>query len=178
MSLLPILSLLICISVHACNGRYLNHVFGRETVVYAEVITNDKDEVVSNPSISSENIATQKSIEIESQGLKVVKKDFSSHGILLGASSKEQMASLYDREERTTGTTSGTKAVVPRYSPDDMQRASEMKEPKFRVRSMLVFKRSDVEEATESKENETAEDLVETDYAQPHRKPPIHNERS
>lgn len=35
----------------------------------------------------------------------------------------------------------------------------------------------DTEEAVDSKENDTVEDIVVMDYAQPHRKPPIHNEK-
>lgn len=33
------------------------------------------------------------------------------------------------------------------------------------------------EEAVESNENEIVEDVVVMDYASPHRKPPIHNEK-
>jgi len=34
-----------------------------------------------------------------------------------------------------------------------------------------------VEETVFTKASDSAEDIVEMDYAQPHRKPPIHNEK-
>lgn len=41
---------------------------------------------------------------------------------------------------------------------------------------MLGPARHHVEETMVTKTNENEEDIVEMDYAQPHRKPPIHNE--
>ncbi|WVZ12971.1 hypothetical protein V8G54_017501 [Vigna mungo] len=46
------------------------------------------------------------------------------------------------------------------------------------ARSMLgAAQHHHVEETMLSKASDTAEDIVEMDYAQPHRKPPIHNEK-
>lgn len=42
---------------------------------------------------------------------------------------------------------------------------------------MLGPGRHHVEETMVTNTNENAEDIVEMDYAQPHRKPPIHNEK-
>ncbi|KAJ7944753.1 Root meristem growth factor 6 [Quillaja saponaria] len=45
-------------------------------------------------------------------------------------------------------------------------------------RLMLVSSPHDTDQTTvNSKESEAVEDIVEMDYAQPHRKPPIHNEK-
>ncbi|KAL5098982.1 hypothetical protein RYX36_003309 [Vicia faba] len=45
------------------------------------------------------------------------------------------------------------------------------------ARSMMGPARHHVEETMVTNTNENAEDIVEMDYAQPHRKPPIHNEK-
>ncbi|KAF7828406.1 uncharacterized protein G2W53_019570 [Senna tora] len=45
-------------------------------------------------------------------------------------------------------------------------------------RSMLGPAKHNVEETVNPKESENMEDTVEMDYAQPHRKPPIHNEKA
>ncbi|XP_052725611.1 uncharacterized protein LOC128194317 isoform X2 [Vigna angularis] len=46
------------------------------------------------------------------------------------------------------------------------------------ARSMLgAAQHHHVEETMLTKASDTAEDIVEMDYAQPHRKPPIHNEK-
>lgn len=42
---------------------------------------------------------------------------------------------------------------------------------------MLESSAHDTDEAVNGKENEVVEDVVVMDYAQPHRKPPIHNEK-
>jgi hypothetical protein len=46
------------------------------------------------------------------------------------------------------------------------------------VRSLLgSAQHSSTEETVDVMENDAAEDIVVMDYAQPHRKPPIHNEK-
>jgi hypothetical protein len=42
---------------------------------------------------------------------------------------------------------------------------------------MLGSTANDTEEAVRSEENDIAEDVAVMDYAQPHRKPPIHNKK-
>lgn len=42
---------------------------------------------------------------------------------------------------------------------------------------MLGSAPHDTEEAPEFKKNDAVDDIVVMDYAQPHRKPPIHNEK-
>ncbi|KAF3448357.1 hypothetical protein FNV43_RR09070 [Rhamnella rubrinervis] len=44
-------------------------------------------------------------------------------------------------------------------------------------RSLLESAPRDTEEALDFKENDSVDDVVVMDYAQPHRKPPIHNEK-
>ncbi|CAK8539471.1 unnamed protein product [Lathyrus sativus] len=50
------------------------------------------------------------------------------------------------------------------------------KDERRHARSMLGPARHHVEETMVTNTNENEEDIVEMDYAQPHRKPPIHNE--
>lgn len=46
------------------------------------------------------------------------------------------------------------------------------------MRSLLGSAQHNTEETVDVKGNDAAEDIVVMDYAQPHRKPPIHNEKN
>ena len=45
------------------------------------------------------------------------------------------------------------------------------------VEETVATNASDTDTIEEEEEEEEEEDIVEMDYAQPHRKPPIHNEK-
>ncbi|CAL0311665.1 unnamed protein product [Lupinus luteus] len=51
------------------------------------------------------------------------------------------------------------------------------KEHRKHARSILGPTKHHIEETVITNPNDTTQDIVEMDYAQPHRKPPIHNEK-
>ncbi|XP_019445065.1 PREDICTED: uncharacterized protein LOC109348910 [Lupinus angustifolius] len=51
------------------------------------------------------------------------------------------------------------------------------KEQRKHARSILGPTKHHIEETVITNPNDTTQDIVEMDYAQPHRKPPIHNEK-
>ncbi|CAK7355839.1 unnamed protein product [Dovyalis caffra] len=77
----------------------------------------------------------------------------------------------------SNGIPAGNMVIVS--SQADLQQASKIIEGyKGQERSMLGSTANDTEEAVQSEESdEISEDVVVMDYAQPHRKPPIHNEK-
>ncbi|KAJ6718406.1 TRANSMEMBRANE PROTEIN [Salix purpurea] len=111
------------------------------------------------------------------QGKQVVRRDdmITRKIRLLGATTmNEKDTEALTKQEGTKGAASGNKVIVS--SQADLQQASEIIEGKGR--SMLGSAAKDTEEAVRSEENDIAEDVAVMDYAQPHRKPPIHNEKS
>lgn len=63
---------------------------------------------------------------------------------------------------------------------NDFQRLAKteaLESSQAQARSLLGSPQDDTDEAVDSKENDFVEDTVVMDYAQPHRKPPIHNEK-
>ncbi|KAJ8764212.1 hypothetical protein K2173_005392 [Erythroxylum novogranatense] len=194
MSLFPVLSLLICLSVHACNARYLGLVFDKETK--ASISAKDLGEKVPDKTSLPSEIVPPKLVENGDQGGRKPNKDVLSNlGNVLGVSTMEMKVEkdcLNDHEQSRILETSGlfvalsfatvvahvsnkvragTEVIVSRSYPYETQQAGNQE-------SSTVHAGGDVHEAAESKENETTEDIIEMDYAQPHRKPPIHNEKN
>ncbi|GMN32731.1 hypothetical protein TIFTF001_003822 [Ficus carica] len=73
-------------------------------------------------------------------------------------------------------TSSGT-SITKSFSQIGLQQSIETKGHEGHARSMLGSAPQDTEEAVDIKEGDAIEDIVVMDYAQPHRKPPIHNEK-
>ncbi|KAH7833951.1 hypothetical protein Vadar_011333 [Vaccinium darrowii] len=66
--------------------------------------------------------------------------------------------------------------VLEPISQEDHQKATRIKEWKVQLaRRMMGSTSSKAEETIDSKEDDSPEDIVVMDNAQPHRKPPIHN---
>ncbi|KAJ6714647.1 hypothetical protein OIU85_026177 [Salix viminalis] len=170
------LLLLICFSLHACNARFLG-LSDKETKkqVFNKVLVQDVDKLKIHRTTS----APSEMMPSEEQGKQVVGRDdmITRKISLLGATTmnEKDAEALPKQEEGTKGATSGNKVIVS--SQADLQQASEIIEGKGR--SMLGSAAKDTEEAVRSdQENDIAEDVAVMDYAQPHRKPPIHNEKS
>ncbi|KAK7307790.1 hypothetical protein VNO77_41164 [Canavalia gladiata] len=79
--------------------------------------------------------------------------------------------------KRGSGVSTSKKMIVGASSGISFQSDSPSflaaKDERRHARSML----GPVEETVVTNASDTAEDIVEMDYAQPHRKPPIHNEK-
>ncbi|XP_012069954.2 uncharacterized protein LOC105632249 [Jatropha curcas] len=150
--------LLISFSLHACNARFLGF--------------NDKDlhkVHLHQISIPSEMIspAPEEVGEID-------RRRIHENSLNIGATTMKQNKELTSfKEEESTKT--GNELIV--FSQDGLQDKDKIEGWKRPRRSMLGSVPSDTEEAVESNENDIAEGVVVTDYAQPHRKPPIHNEK-
>ncbi|KAJ6701527.1 TRANSMEMBRANE PROTEIN [Salix koriyanagi] len=135
----------------------------------------DKLKIHRTTSAPSEMMPSE---ERGAQGKQVVRRDdmITRKISLLGATTmnEKDTEALPKQEEGTKGAASGNKVIVS--SQADLQQASKIIEGKGR--SMLGSAAKDTEEAVRSEENDIAEDVAVMDYAQPHRKPPIHNEKS
>ncbi|KAM7273279.1 hypothetical protein ACFE04_027943 [Oxalis oulophora] len=71
--------------------------------------------------------------------------------------------------------TKGNMIIMPPHNSDGG--AAKVEESIKTRGERLLLASNDIEEAVNSKENDKLEDVVVMDYAQPHRKPPIHNEK-
>ncbi|KAL3497471.1 hypothetical protein ACH5RR_040203 [Cinchona calisaya] len=56
-----------------------------------------------------------------------------------------------------------------------LHETADVEDQKRQVRLLMASPPDNAEATTDSKENDIGEDIVVMDYAQPHRKPPIHN---
>ncbi|KAJ7010921.1 hypothetical protein D5086_001099 [Populus alba] len=177
------LLLLICLSLHACNARVLR-LSDKETK--KQVLNKDLVQGVDKLNIDRTTLAPSEmmppvSEEQGAQGQQIVGRDdtITRKISLLSATTmkKKDEEAFMKQEEGTQGPTSGNKVIVS--SKADFQQSSEIiiEGLKGRGRSMLGSTANDTEEAVRSEENDIAEDVAVMDYAQPHRKPPIHNKK-
>ncbi|KAJ6946524.1 hypothetical protein NC651_001296 [Populus alba x Populus x berolinensis] len=179
------LLLLICLSLHACNARVLR-LTDKETK--KQVLNKDLMQGVDKLNIDRTTLAPSDQMmppvseEQGAQGQQVVGRDdtITRKISLLSATTmkKKDEEPFMKQEEGTKGATSGNKVIVS--SQADFQQSSEIiiEGLKGRGRSMLGSTANDTEEAVRSEENDIAEDVAVMDYAQPHRKPPIHNKKT
>ncbi|KAK9198418.1 hypothetical protein WN944_013602 [Citrus x changshan-huyou] len=89
---------------------------------------------------------------------------------------KQEEPKAFLKEEASP--TSGD-IVMPSLQ-NDLQRLAKteiFESSKAQARFLLGSPPGNTNEAVDSKENDFVEDAVVMDYAQPHRKPPIHNEK-
>uniref|UniRef100_A0A6M2EMT6 Uncharacterized protein n=1 Tax=Populus davidiana TaxID=266767 RepID=A0A6M2EMT6_9ROSI len=178
------LLLLICLSLHACNARVLR-LTDKETKkqVLNKDLVQDVDKLnIDRTTLAPSEMMPPVSEEQGAQGQQVVGKDdtITRKISLLSATTmkKKDEEAFMKQEEGTQGATSGNKVIVS--SQADFQQSSEIiiEGLKGRGRSMLGSTANDTEEAVRSEENDIAEDVAVMDYAQPHRKPPIHNKKT
>ncbi|EEF36510.1 conserved hypothetical protein [Ricinus communis] len=172
--------LLICFCTHACNARLISDRENRKPDFFKGVDKVINLHETSTPSEItspiSEGFAAQEREEVG----KVDRR--------LGASTMEQKNVHGHLKEQG----SRKMSVHARFIYKAMRACLEVEEQELEKCSTLGislgFKRqerfmiesapSDTEEAVKSNENDIAEDAVVMDYAQPHRKPPIHNEKA
>ncbi|XP_015578892.1 uncharacterized protein LOC8276939 [Ricinus communis] len=162
--------LLICFCTHACNARLISDRENRKPDFFKGVDKVINLHETSTPSEItspiSEGFAAQEREEVG----KVDRR--------LGASTMEQKnvhGHLKEQGSRKV-TASGTGFIIS--TQKDLQQTDTAQGFKRQERFMIESAPSDTEEAVKSNENDIAEDAVVMDYAQPHRKPPIHNEKA
>ncbi|KAJ6962678.1 hypothetical protein NC652_001357 [Populus alba x Populus x berolinensis] len=181
------LLLLICLSLHACNARVFR-LTDKETKKQVLNKSDFQDLVqgvdklnIDRTTLAPSEMMPPVSEEQGAQGQQIVGRDdtITRKISLLSATTmkKKDEEAFMKQEEGTQGPTSGNKVIVS--SKADFQQSSEIiiEGLKGRGRSMLGSTANDTEEAVRSEENDIAEDVAVMDYAQPHRKPPIHNKK-
>ncbi|KAK2649096.1 hypothetical protein Ddye_016585 [Dipteronia dyeriana] len=169
MSSLSILLLfLLCFSMHACNGRCL-----KETSKQYHIFTKEVDQArFHKVSIQLglghvDDLQTQGQDQIRNVGRKIHENQDDENSM------KQEESKPFSKEEASKGN------KITKASPKDLQRQAKTEGLKSsQGRSLLRYSEThNTNEAVDSKENDDVEDIVVMDYAQPHRKPPIHNEK-
>ncbi|OMO59679.1 hypothetical protein CCACVL1_24672 [Corchorus capsularis] len=179
MSSLAIFFLLFLSSLHACNARRLISFVAEDNINGNQVdfLAKDTNKLNMNELVGLKNSITKEFQEVgrvdgtrtqESWiGASAMKQTLLSSFL----KAKEAFAKVISGLENNYAISSG---VVEHL--EDMEKV----QGSFKrvTRSMLGNSASDTKEAVDSKEKENVGDVDVMDYAQPHRKPPIHNEKS
>ncbi|XVE57677.1 hypothetical protein DITRI_Ditri04bG0108700 [Diplodiscus trichospermus] len=158
---------LLCLSMHACiNARRLGFV--------AQEIGNHVGLILSNkvgPSVPKE-LQTEELQEVGVHGRRTQEN-------LIGANTMKQilLISFLKAKESVAKAISGYEIIIS--SGVDLQGVEKVEGLKRVTRSMLGNAGGDTEKAVDYKEKDKLKgDIDVMDYAQPHRKPPIHNEKN
>ncbi|XVF10814.1 hypothetical protein REPUB_Repub07fG0216000 [Reevesia pubescens] len=156
---------LLCLSMHACNARRPGFV-AEEIDNHVDFLAN-KDvnklkfhELEMRPLISKE-LQTQELLEVGVHGRRII-----------GASTVKQtlLNSFLKAKEAIAKAILGYEIIIS--SGVDLQGMEKLEGLKRITRSMLG------NSAVDSMERDNVGDIDVMDYAQPHRKPPIHNEKN
>ncbi|KAL1805942.1 hypothetical protein ACET3Z_029010 [Daucus carota] len=158
--LICILPLVLLLSLHACKARHLSLTDNRNSRRSHTVVKN-----LNSKSLSSPYKETNSEPEV-----------------------------VQAREENTPGANELTNTVMGKDSEQtipkndnnkkgeevDISHLKEATQPegwRRQARSTTESSSSEARETADSKESEIVDDVVAMDYAQPHRKPPIHNRK-
>ncbi|KAJ4712768.1 Root meristem growth factor 6 like [Melia azedarach] len=174
MSALPFLLFLLCISVHACNARFLSIIVKESTVgKQGHLLIEDVGEPKLHKTPIQLGLGHSALKDLRTQARQEIWKN--ERKIYINQQDGE---SNPKQEEYSKASLSATSGNIIVSSPNDSQWLAKPEElQSSRARSLLRSSPNDNDEAVDSKENEVLEDTVVMDYAQPHRKPPIHNEK-
>ncbi|CAL5432664.1 unnamed protein product [Camellia sinensis] len=150
----------ICLSFHACDARHLGFTHKQTSHGFH---------------ISSKDVEEEKHQEnlIPSSVGPYISKAMGTREKIVGKKDETGIHEKWDgaKEDLTKGneiTSSSSQAVL--------QEPTKIVEWKRQARWMLSSTSQNAEETVDhSKEDDPVEDIVVMDYAQPHRKPPIHN---
>ncbi|GLT78391.1 hypothetical protein SLA2020_499280 [Shorea laevis] len=162
---------LLCFLVHACNARRLVFVTNQSTENEVNIPRKQDDEINNLGKSDPKSLVVVHEVQRQTQedfnGIPETKK---------GAVTMKQklINAFFKAKEGISRAITGYEIV--NSSEDDLRKTAKIKVWRRHGRSMLGPSR--VAEATvDSEENNAVEDIVEMDYAQPHKKPPIHNEK-
>ncbi|WCJ25946.1 hypothetical protein M5689_007798 [Euphorbia peplus] len=141
--------LLVCFSVqlYACNARFLG-LFHSEITSKQEFVTKDLHAVESKIMGNKDGLKTNN----------MKQKHFQTHF-----------------SEKQVLITPGNELITVSSQKDLPQKTELIKDMKRQERSMEGSEESD--DVEESEEKDITEHIDVMDYAQPHRKPPIHNQK-
>ncbi|KAL9177917.1 hypothetical protein ABFS82_01G091600 [Erythranthe guttata] len=137
--------LVLFIFLHACSAR--------------PITIHDKETVTQLEQLSIKDLMASVANKFTTRGTNVVHKD----------KDRQKSPSVQEAEN-----IEDKKVKIP-YAWKLLQQATEAEIMKREERSILESTQSSAEENLSSKSNDPMEDVVVMDYAQPHRKPPIHN---
>ncbi|KAB2632497.1 hypothetical protein D8674_028744 [Pyrus ussuriensis x Pyrus communis] len=168
-----VLLVLLCLSMHACNARLLGFV-PKESGCRAYHSIEDVGNVLrrSETSMSS----TRPTISVEWQTKQVEVKVDAETLLTLQSIPKDD---LLLKQGHFHGPTSGHD-IFTVSSGIDQKKSIKMKGLERHRRTLLgsATLHNQMEEDKGPKGNKAMEDVGVMDYAQPHRKPPIHNKKS
>ncbi|WMV43636.1 hypothetical protein MTR67_037021 [Solanum verrucosum] len=143
--------LLVCISLHACSARPLASVDDKENKIL----------------LSSKEVTIMTSDTSKTEGRIIMSEDIGKDdGKLMWKKTSIVARNQLDDEENK-----GNKVEISFH--EGAQVKISRRESRLMLESPLSTQHE--EEAVNSIEKELVEDVVVMDYAQPHRKPPIHN---
>ncbi|TKY70841.1 hypothetical protein E2542_SST07135 [Spatholobus suberectus] len=149
--------LLLCVSVHACTAR------SPCSLTKKDAPHKELDKVKLLETLTASSVKDYKLEKNQPQQQKVANNQINTC---------ESCSSLSSTlEEMIVEAASGTSFQMD--SPTFLAAQDQRRH----ARSMLGPAQHHVEETVVTNASGTAEDIVEMDYAQPHRKPPIHNEK-
>ncbi|XP_040989091.1 uncharacterized protein LOC121236726 [Juglans microcarpa x Juglans regia] len=176
---LVLLILLSCLTLHACDARRLrlSDKAGDGKQIYHFSKYAEKSKAFETSSLRPPTL--EKCIS-QQEEVKTSGRNSMNHVQSRGGVHKQinDPNVLYKKQDPTNGSaTSGNENTrVPSFQKD-LQLARNIKGLKRNVPSLEGSVQHDSVEAADVQENEAVEDIVVMDYAQPHRKPPIHNEK-
>ncbi|KAM1037525.1 hypothetical protein ACFX1X_032710 [Malus domestica] len=167
-----VLMLHLCLSMHACNGQLLGFL-PTESGYRAYHSVEDVGNVLrrSETSMSS----TRPSISVEFQSKEVEVKDAETVPTLESIPNDDGSRK---QGHVNFGPTSAQDIFT--FSQIHQKKSIKVKGLERQTRTLLgsATLHDQMEEDKDPKGNEATEDVGVMDYAQPHRKPPIHNEKS
>ncbi|XP_062146067.1 uncharacterized protein LOC133854054 [Alnus glutinosa] len=182
--LLLLLILLSCLSLHVSDARHLRLTKKENAKVQVYHFTKDvEDTKVFETSITS-RLRPYTLEGCISKQKKVKNGERNDHDSRGGANkqkdSNPNSKLLFKKQERANGEPpSGNYNSMVSFFQKELRAVRNIKGEEIRnVRSLLgSVQHNSTEETVDVMENDAAEDIVVMDYAQPHRKPPIHNEK-
>ncbi|XVE65062.1 hypothetical protein DITRI_Ditri07aG0152300 [Diplodiscus trichospermus] len=163
--------------MHACNARGLGFVTEDQIGDRVNFLPKDVNKLKPHELEMKPSISILKELQAqESQGVRVHGRRIQEN--LIGANTVKQtlLNSFLQAKEAVAKATSGYEIIIS--SLVDLQGMEKVEGLKRATRSMLGNSGGDTEEAVDSKEKDNVGDIDVMDYAQPHRKPPIHNEKN
>ncbi|KAK6251130.1 hypothetical protein QQP08_012040 [Theobroma cacao] len=165
---------LFCLSMRACNAHRLGFVaeeIGNKVHFLAKDVNQLKE---VRPSVSME-LQTQELGEVGVHGRRTRESWIGANAMkqtLFNCflKAKEAIAKAISGHEMNS-------IMIISYRVEDLESKEKVQGFKRVTRSMLGNSAGETEKAVDSKEKDNVGDVDVMDYAQPHRKPPIHNEK-
>ncbi|KAL2348147.1 hypothetical protein Fmac_002147 [Flemingia macrophylla] len=161
LSLTMLVILILCVSVHAVTALSLS--LTQKGTPHKEL-----DKANSLVRLTASGVKSLKLDQNQPQEQKVSNNEINT---CESCSSVSTISKEMNQRIIGIGVASGTSFKT------DSTSILEAKDQRRHVRSMLGPAEHRIEETVITNASDTTEDMVEMDYAQPHRKPPIHNEK-